>query len=264
MTSDVDSLQELVQIGLLMFVMNTLLLVFSVVVLGDRLLAAAAGLPRRPAARDPGQHQVPAGLEPGLPPGPRPHRLAPCRPSRRASPGSGSSRPTAGRTSRSGGSAGQPGRSTTPTWSRCASRPGTCRSSSSPGSARRRWSSASAGWMVIDGRRHHRHGRLLRAHPQQPVRAGPAAQPAVQHGAVGRRRAEQALRAARHPGRRRRAPGRRRPARPTASSWSTGVSFAYGPTARRCCATSTLSHRPAASGSRSSGRPARASRPSPS
>ncbi len=39
------------------------------------------------------------------------------------------------------------------------------------------------GWMAIDGRRHHRHHRLLRAHPGQPVRPGAAAQPAVQHGA---------------------------------------------------------------------------------
>ena len=36
MTSDVDSLQELVQMGLLMFVSNGILLVVSVVVLGRR------------------------------------------------------------------------------------------------------------------------------------------------------------------------------------------------------------------------------------
>ena len=47
MTSDVDSLAELVQIGLQQFLMNTLLLVFSVIVLAHRVVAAAAALPGR-------------------------------------------------------------------------------------------------------------------------------------------------------------------------------------------------------------------------
>ena len=46
MTSDIDSLQELVQMGLLMFVSNALLLVVSVVVLAARVVEAAAAVPR--------------------------------------------------------------------------------------------------------------------------------------------------------------------------------------------------------------------------
>ena len=53
----------------------------------------------------------------------------------------------------------------------------------------------------------------VRALSQQPVRAGPAAQPALQHDPVGRRGAAQAVRAARHAGHDRRAPRRDRPAR---------------------------------------------------
>ena len=74
MTSDVDALAELVQMGLLMFLGNTLLLVFSVDRAGDRVVAAAARVPGRAAVRDPQQHQVPARLQQGLPAGPRPHR----------------------------------------------------------------------------------------------------------------------------------------------------------------------------------------------
>ena len=51
MTSDVDSLPELVQMGLLMFAMNTLLLVFSLVVLVIVSWQLAAGLPDRAAVR---------------------------------------------------------------------------------------------------------------------------------------------------------------------------------------------------------------------
>ena len=51
MTSDVDSLAELVQMGLLMFVSNTLLLVLLGRRAGARVVAAAAGLPDRAAVR---------------------------------------------------------------------------------------------------------------------------------------------------------------------------------------------------------------------
>ena len=60
MTSDVDALAELVQMGLLMFLSNGLLLVFSVIVLAIvswQLLLVCLG---RLAVRDPEQHQVPA------------------------------------------------------------------------------------------------------------------------------------------------------------------------------------------------------------
>ena len=75
MTSDIDSISELVQTGLLMFLMNTLLLILSVVVLAlvswQLLLLCLVALPMVMHR----QHQVPAGLQPGLPPGARPHRF---------------------------------------------------------------------------------------------------------------------------------------------------------------------------------------------
>ena len=52
------------------------------------------------------------------------------------------------------------------------------------------------------GHRHRRHRRRVRALPQQPVRAGAAAQPAVQHRPAVGRGAEQAVRAARRASRR--------------------------------------------------------------
>ena len=58
------------------------------------------------------------------------------------------------------------------------------------------------GLFVDQGIDHGRHRRRVRALPEQPVRADPAAQPALQHGAVGGRRAAQAVRAARHAERR--------------------------------------------------------------
>ena len=61
-------------------------------------------LPHLRAVRGPGQHQVPARLEPGLPRRPRPHRHHAVARCRRASPASGSSRPSAARTSRSSAS----------------------------------------------------------------------------------------------------------------------------------------------------------------
>ena len=74
MTSDVDSLAELVQMGLLMFVRTPCCSSFSVVVLAvvswQLLLVCLIPVPfvvRR-------QHQVPARLEPRLPRRARPHR----------------------------------------------------------------------------------------------------------------------------------------------------------------------------------------------
>ena len=100
MTSDVDSLAELVQMGLLMFVSNALLLVVSVRRARARVVEAAAALPDLRAVRRAGQHQVPARLERRLPRRARRHRRARSRSSRRASPACASSRPSAGRTSR--------------------------------------------------------------------------------------------------------------------------------------------------------------------
>ena len=54
------------------------------------------------------------------------------------------------------------------------------------------------------GRPHHRHGHVLRPHALEPLRTDPAAQSAVQHGAVGRSGPREAVRPARH---RRRRPG---------------------------------------------------------
>ena len=132
MTSDVDSLQELVQIGLLHVREQRPAARAVGRRAGARVLAAPAHLPDPAAVRRAGQHQVPARLEPGLPHGARPHRRSRCRRCRRASPASGSSRPTAARTSRSSASVAATARSTTPTCDRCGSRRGTCRSSSSP------------------------------------------------------------------------------------------------------------------------------------
>ena len=127
MTSDVDSLAELVQFGLLMFLMNTLLLVFSIIVLAVVSWQLLARLSDRGAVRGRGQHQVPARLEPRLPRGARTDRLhvvASARGPRRCPgdpgvrPRIGRDRPVRGRRTRT---------STRPTWTRCSSRRGTCR-----------------------------------------------------------------------------------------------------------------------------------------
>ena len=113
------------------------------------------------------------------------------------------------------------------------------------------------------GHAHGRHGGVLRADAVEPVRARAAAQPAVQHGAVGRRRPAQAVRAARHAGRGGRAPGRGRPARRRATSRCDDVSFAYGdgpPVLRDVDA----AHPGRVPAWRSSGRPAPGSRRWPS
>jgi len=74
MTSDVDSLQDLVQQGLLQFVSSVLLILFSVVVLTvvSWQLTLVCLIPA--AVRDRGEREVPARLEPGLPHDPRPDR----------------------------------------------------------------------------------------------------------------------------------------------------------------------------------------------
>ena len=97
MTSDVDSLQELVQMGLLMFVSNGVLLGVSVVVLGDRVVEAPPAVPGVRPARD----RSPASSSSATPTTPTSscattsaRRSRSCR---RASPGCGWSRRTAGR-----------------------------------------------------------------------------------------------------------------------------------------------------------------------
>ncbi len=178
-----------------------------------RLVAAAPGLLVGPAPRDPGQHPLPAAVQPGLPGRPGPDRLD------AVGPPAGDHR-----------RAGHPGL-------RAGGRRGRALPLGEPGPLRRPHGVGEDPGLVpadhrVRGPRDHggggRHRRLaglrgrgdrghrhvLRAHPLEPVRAGPAAQPAVQRPAVGRRRAEQALRAARHPGRRGRAARGRRPARP--------------------------------------------------
>ncbi len=63
------------------------------------------------------------------------------------------------------------------------------------------------------GDRDGRHRGRVRPLPEQPLRAGPAARPALQHAAAGRRRAAQAVRSPRHARVDRRASGRGRPPR---------------------------------------------------
>ena len=91
--------------------------------------------------------------------------------------------------------ASQPERCTTPTCTRCGSRPGTsavvefCRRR-----RHRRWSIGVGGWLVAPRRRHVGTVAafvLLLANLFEPVQQ---LSPAVQHGAVGRRRAQQAVR----------------------------------------------------------------------
>ncbi len=89
MTSDVDSLAELVQMGLLMFLMNGLLLCPVADRAGHRVVAAAARVPAGGAAGRGGEHPLPARVEPGLPARARPHRPHPVHACRRASRGSG-------------------------------------------------------------------------------------------------------------------------------------------------------------------------------
>ena len=69
------------------------------------------------------------------------------------------------------------------------------------------------GWWVHERHADHRHRGLLRVDAVEPVRARPAAQPDVQHGPVRRRGPEQAVRAARHARRGGRAAGLGRPSR---------------------------------------------------
>ena len=146
MTSDVDALAELVQAGLLMFLGNGLLLVFSVVVLAivswQLLLVCVVTLPfvilsSVKFQRDSNKAYLLvrdrigttlSSLQEGL-------------------SGFASFRRTAVKPSRFAGSRRRAGSSTRPTWTRCGSRPGTYRSSSSRACSRPRSPSASAaGW----------------------------------------------------------------------------------------------------------------------
>ena len=264
MTSDIDSLQELVQMGLLQFLSSALLIVLSV----DRAdrwcrWQLLLDLPHPDPVRGAGQHQVPARLEPGLPLGARPHRhdavLA------------------AGGHLRGAGHPGvQPrGRRDRPLR----------RGNRTLYDAHMRsvWIQAwylpviefaglgttalvigLGGWMVTEDIVTVGTIAFFVLVAVQPVRAGAAALAALQPGAVGRRRPEQAVRAARHAGRRRRAARRRRgPPRRPARSAVEDVTFAYAggePGAAR--------RRPGdqrrASGSRWWARPAPASRRWPS
>ena len=112
------------------------------------------------------------------------------------------------------------------------------------------------------GHRHRRHGGRVRAVPEQPVRADAAAQPALQHRAVGRRRAAQAVRAARHASRRSPSGPARSTCPPTARSRSTTCRSATAPDAPVLHDVTSRSRR--ASGSRWSARPAPGSRRWPS
>ena len=158
-----------------------MIVVLSLAARARRARHRAAGVLREPL--------VPAGVEPGVPRGARPHRHEPDARCRRASKA-------------------------------CAS----CRRSAASGSFTERFHETNedqyeanletvrisakyfpfiefagvvgtaviigyGGWLVDAGHRHRRHGRRVRALPQQPVRADPAAQPALQHRAVGGRRA---------------------------------------------------------------------------
>ena len=187
MTSDVDSLQELVQMGLLMFVSNGILLVVSVVVLGAGVVEAPAALPDLRAVRRAGEHQVPARLEQGVPRRARRHRQHAL-----AAPGGHRRRP------------GRPGL-------RSRGRRGRALRAGQPAAVRRPHALGEDLGLVPAGDRvrgpvHHRHRRrgrrllgvhgradrrhrhVLRAHALEPVRADPAALAALQHRAVGRRR----------------------------------------------------------------------------
>ena len=91
--------------GLLMFVMQRACCSsFSLVVLARRVVAAAARLPDRPAARGPGQHPVPAASRTRPTSTSATASATRCRACRRASRACGSSRPSAARTSRSAAS----------------------------------------------------------------------------------------------------------------------------------------------------------------
>ncbi len=143
MTSDVDALAELVQMGLLMFLGNALLLVFSVVVLAlvswQLLLVCLVTLPfvilsSIKFQRDSNKAYLLvrdrigttlSSLQEGL------SGVRVIQAYGREDEQVGGSRPPAATCTRR-------------TWTRCASRPGTCRSSSSPACSRPRSPSASA------------------------------------------------------------------------------------------------------------------------
>ena len=120
------------------------------------------------------------------------------------------------------------------------------------------------GWLVHEDVDHHRDGHVLRPDPLEPVRTGAAAQPALQHGAVGRRRASTSCTGCWTP-----CPMCAEVAAPvelSAARRADGVGrvllLRRQPTGSCCRTCRCGSSR--GSGSRWSGRPAPASRPSPS
>ena len=238
MTSDVDSLSELVQMGLLMFVQNSLLLFVSVVVLGavswKLLLLCLVAVPPVVAA----SIRSSSG-SPTWPISTCATASAPPCPSMQegisgvrvvqafAREDIESSRFAEGepRPLRRAHALGED-RGLVPARHRDR-RP---RHHGARGGRRR--------LLGAPGFAHHRNGDLLRPHPVQPVRADPAAQPAVQHRAVGRRRPREALRPPRHRHRRARAPGSRRPPEPGRHR-GPRAGVRLRPTAPRCSTAST-------------------------
>ncbi len=210
LTSDIDAVAELLQMGLLMLVTNSLLLVLAVVVLGlvswQLLLVCLLALPGVVVC----QPQVPAGLQRALPRGPGSHRLD-------AGPAPGGHLRCAGR---AGARGRGPGDGAVRRGQRKAV-PGPPRLGLGAGlvpqrdravlprhdGGRRAGRRSDGG----GGGRHHRNGRVLHPDPVQPVRAGPAAEPALQHAPVGRGRSAQGVRPAGRGGRTRRAARSRRP-----------------------------------------------------
>ena len=84
------------------------------------------------------------------------------------------------------------------------------------------------GWLSTEGHRHRRHGRRVRAVPAKPVRADQPAQPALQHRAVGRRRARRRSSACSTRGRPCASARARSTCRGRARSTVDHVTFAYG------------------------------------
>ncbi len=128
LTSDIDSLAELVQMGLLMFVAEH--------AAARRRRSSCSAWCRGSCCSSPSSPcrssiarvgEVPARLEPGLPRSSATASAPRCRRSRRGWPACGSSRPTAASSARSPSSSAPAASSTTPTWTRCGSRRGTCR-----------------------------------------------------------------------------------------------------------------------------------------
>ena len=116
------------------------------------------------------------------------------------------------------------------------------------------------GWLVHRRRRHDRHRHVLRAHAVEPVRAGAAAVAAVQHRAVGRRRRSTSSTGCSTPTPTSPSGRARSNSRPAATIVVDHVSFRYADDEPWVLARCRRSRSRRASASRSSVRPARASR----